>query len=304
MIVRADWLAADDSPAGVRQSLQKRAAHRVGIGLLGHGVSAHFEREASAALLANRYRAMPSAQGLLQMHVASDERGLTHFFHQEQAYVWPYGAIGDRATAFLADAIVTGALLRAIPASLTLHAAALEYGGAAFAITGISTAGKTTTAIACVAAGCSIYSDERCIITAAGVVPYPRAINVRAGSLDLLRSSLPDGPVTRRLRRFCGSEWNDASMPEVFGSRERPEAAPLRALFSIRGRGDTPRSRRISPVDMLADARVGAVTREDGLDSVRVLLETLSGIACYELVLGSPFATALHVQRVVERASG
>lgn len=300
MIVRADMLALDDSPADARQVLRQRAAHAVRVGLLGHGITANFERATCAALLQHRYRAMSVTAGAQQLHVAQDDRGLTHFYYDRHAYVWPHGTIGDRATAFLADALVTSALLRAIPATVTLHAAALEHGGCAFAITGVSTAGKTTTAIACAAAGCGIYSDERCVITCAGVVPYPRAVNVRSGALELLRASLPDGPVARRLRRFPASEWNDASMPELFGG-ERPHAAPLRALFSIRGRSDVPRTRRISPVDMLADARIGAVTSQVGLERVRTLLETLSGIACYELVLGSPFATALHIQRVVER---
>lgn len=301
MMIRAEQLQADDFSEAQRALLKRRAAHAVHIGVLGCGISAYFENDGSAAQLRARYRCLSCDGGTLEAHIACDDRGITHFLRDGEAYVWPYGRLSEKGTAFLADAVITDALLRAIPASVTLHAAALRYGDAAFAVTGISTAGKTTTAIACAAAGCAIYSDERCIITPAGVVAYPRTLNIRPGALELLRANLPPGDVGDRIRGYRGIQWRDASFEELSGTREHPAPARLRALFSICGYGAAPQTRRVTPIEMLNAAQIGAKSRARGMERVGALIQILSETACFELVLGTPYATALHIQRLLER---
>lgn len=300
MMIRAEQLQADDFDEAQRGVLKRRATHGVHIGLLGCGISAYFEQEGGAAQLRARYRSFSYDGSGLQAHIACDDRGITHFLGDGEAYVWPHGRLSDRGTAFLADAVITDALLRAIPASITLHAAALRYGDAAFALTGVSTAGKTTTAIACAAAGCGIYSDERCINTPAGVVPYPRALNIRPGALELLRANLPPGEVGDRIRGFRGTQWRNAPFEELFAAREQPAPARLHALFSICGYGAAPQTRRITPIEMLTAAQIGAKSRARGMERLGALIQTLSEAACFELVLGTPYATALHIQRLLE----
>jgi hypothetical protein len=87
---------------------------------------------------------------------------------------------------------------------------------------------------------------------------------------------------------------------ELPGAVAPPEPAPLRALFAIVGTGARPRSRRITPVAMLPLVQPGAHVPARGIDRVRRLLELLGTLACYELVLGSPYATALHLRAQLE----
>lgn len=300
-MICAERLQAFEPSQTQRVALQKRAGSRARFGVLGCGIDAHFEHEGAASYLRNRYRDLPCESSLMHTYAACDESGTTHFLHDGGAYRWIHGPLTDRTTAFLADAIATDALLRAIPAEISMHAAALRYGDAAFAITGLSTAGKTTTAIACAATGCDLYSDERCIVTSAGVTAYPRTLNIRSGSLDLLRRDLPAGDVKQRLCAHPGTQWRDVAFADLFGARLPAQPAPLRAIFTIRGYAENAASRRIPPLDMLADAKTGARSRARGVDRIRALLDVLSDASCFELVLGPPSQTARHIRSVLER---
>lgn len=284
-----------------RFAVQKRAASGARFGVLGCGVDVHFERDGAASYLRKRYRDLSCDGTHIHTYAACDESGITHFLHEGGAYRWPHGPLTDRSVAFLADAVATDALLRAIPAQVSMHAAALRYGDAAFAITGLSTAGKTTTAIACAAAGCDLYSDERCIVTSAGVAAYPRTLNIRSGALELLRRDLPSGEVKERLCAHPGSQWRDVAFADLFGVRPAAQPAPLRAIFTIRGYAANAASRRIPPLEMLPDAKTGARSSARVMDRIRALLDVLSDAACFELVLGPPSQTARHIQSVLER---
>jgi hypothetical protein len=107
----------------------------------------------SAALFASRYRDLgANRKADVRMYAVRDRDGNAPFWTEETAgYKWPHG---PQATAFLASAVAMHALLTAVPSAIALHAAALHHAGRAFAITGLTTAGKSTTAVACVEAGC------------------------------------------------------------------------------------------------------------------------------------------------------
>lgn len=296
MISVADLVPAELSPAQ-RAALRRRARHSVSFGVHGVRVSAHFDDPAGARELARRYRDLRYDEpGPLPVYAVRDEAGRTHFWRDGgAAYLWPHDRLSGRVTAFFADAFATQALLSALPATLSLHAAALRRGGAAFALTGHSTAGKSTTALACVAVGAELYSDERCVTTPAGTIPYPRALNLRRGGLELLADELPAGELRRRIAAHRGADWENVRFDELFGERPLPAPAPLRALFAIVGRADAPASRRIDPLAMLPLAEPGANAAARGVDRVCALLDFFRAVACFELVLGPPADSARHV---------
>lgn len=301
MITLAD-LVPSELPASQLAALRRRARHAVGFGVLDGRASAHFDDAASARYFDERYRDLRTDEPQARpTYAVRDEAGHAHFWIDDgPVYVWPHGDLSPAATAFFADVFATHALFSSIPTAIALHAAALRRNDAAFAITGLSTAGKSTTALACVAGGAQLYSDERCVTTPRGTFAYPRTVNVRQGGIDLLLASLPDGDLRDRLAAHRGADWNSARFEELFGTCRLPEPAPLRALFAIVGRDATPRSRPVEPAAMLPLAEGAAKVWARGIDRVCALLELFGGVACYELVLGTPMETARHIHERVD----
>jgi hypothetical protein len=298
-------LVPSELHASQRDALRRRAAYAVCFGVLDARASAHFDDPASAGYFRERYLALtkddPPAQ---PSYAVRDDAGRMHFWSGGgPAYVWPHGELSPAATAFFADAFATHELFSSLPSAIALHAAALRRNDVAFALTGRSTAGKSTTALACVSAGAQLYSDERCVTTPLGTIPYPRTLNVRRGGIDLLVQTLPACDLRDRLTAHRGSDWNSVRFDELFGACPLPEPAPLRALFAIVGRDAAPRSRAIDPAAMLPLSEPGAKVWARGIDRVCVLLALLGGIACYELVLGTPMETARHVLARVDELS-
>ncbi len=298
-------LVPGDLCASDRVALRRRARHAVCIGVLDARASAHFEDPSSARYFDERYRDLRKDEATARpTYAVRDDAGRVHFWSDDgPTYVWPHGALGPSATAFFADAFATHMLLSSIPSTIALHAAALRRNDAAFAITGLSTAGKSTTALACVTAGAQLYSDERCVTSPQGTIPYPRTLNVRRGGIDLLVATLPACALRDRLAAHRGSDWNSVRFDELFGASPLPEPAPLRAIFAIVGRDAAPRSRAIEPAAMLPLAEPAAKVWARGIDRVCALVALFGRVACYELVLGTPLDTARHVLARVDELS-
>jgi hypothetical protein len=301
MLISADRLVASGIGLPERRTLERGAGHAVPIQFNERTVSVHFDEPVSAALFASRYRdLLADGQADIRMYAVRDRDGNTHFWTDESAgYTWPHGTLGPRATAFLADAVAMHALLTAVPSAVALHAAALHHAARAFAITGHTTAGKSTTAVACVEAGCDLYSDERCVITPDGIQPFPRAINLRRGGIAVLVDDLPPSALRTRLEARHGADWEDVHFAELFEPHPLPPRAPLAAIFAIGGRADEARSRRITAVEMLPQAQFGAIAAGSGIDRARAILCALQSVTCYELILGTPCASARHILDVL-----
>jgi len=218
MMISADRLVTSGIGLAERKVLERGARHTVPIHVQDRAIAVHFDEPQSAALFASRYRDLRGhGEAEIAAYAVRDRDGDTHFWTAEGAgYRWPHGPLGPRATAFLADAVAMHALLTAVPSAVALHAAALHFDGRTFAITGHTTAGKSTTAVACVAAGCGLYSDERCIITPEGTLPFPRAINLRSGGIDVLVDDLPPSALRSRLELRRGADWDDVHFDELF----------------------------------------------------------------------------------------
>jgi len=291
--------------AATRGELRAAAVARAGFGVLGRRVTVRFDEAECAEAFGARYRDVQSP-GLpaAEVIVARGAGGRTFFAVEGgEAFVWPEPPLGIGATAFVADVVATHALFSAIPGAFAFHAASLAYRGGAFAILGASEAGKSTTALACVeAGGCALFSDERCVVKDGVVHPFARGLNVRTGALGIFAGELPPSSGLRaRIAARPPGEWRDARFDEVFGpdaTAARP--LPLRAIFAIAGRADAPAIRRVDAA-MLLPAASSCAKRPAGLAGIAAILALLRGVACYELVLGSPCATARALTALLDR---
>ncbi len=303
MIVSAAQLVPQPLDTDERAALKRTTRHAVAINVLGTSAHAHFDDPAAARRFAARYRALlGTLTPAVRTYAARDEAGTRFWSDDGEAYLFPVAGLDPYGIAFLADAVTTDALFAAIPDTVAFHAAALRYQNCAFALTGLSAAGKSTTALACAAVGCGLFSDERCVVTPRGVVPYPRGINVRAGGRDLLVRELADSSTLgRRLRAWGDGDWDNASFADLLGEVPLPDAAPLRAMFAIVGCAAQPSVRRITPYAMLSLAQPGAKAAARGLDRVAALLRVLGDVHCYELVLGTPLQTARALMACIDR---
>ncbi|MGP6157296.1 MAG: hypothetical protein ACLPYS_07275, partial [Vulcanimicrobiaceae bacterium] len=199
------------------------------------------------------------------------------------------------AVEFLADCVVRHMYFMELSPYLTFHAAAMGVPGGAFAVTATSEGGKTTTALACARRGMPLYSDERCVIDGERVLPFPRALNVRAEALELLAADppFPDGGVGERLVRRRGADWSGVDFAELFGDARLPPPQPLRALFFITGRAAEPAVAPLALREALpALLTVPLRSRSRGLERVAEATRLLAGIRAYALTLGRPDATA------------
>lgn len=299
------WISASEltlaSPApGDQAGLIASAVHTVDIGLLGRSATVHFNDAGAAERMGCRYRMLNRRYpGAIDAYAIA---GTVSYFWAGDGpvFTWSERPPSAKLTAFFADAVVSESLLAAIPNTLALHAAALHRNGRAFAITGRSTAGKSTTALAAAALGSKLYSDERCIVGPAGAVAFPRGINVRSGGIDLLLAELPDGPLRRSLAEHRGDDWDDASFSELFGTRDVPPPAPLEVMFAIVGRGAEPATHPIPAAQMMALARAGSVSATQGLDRLGELLALFHRVRCYALTLGTPLATARCINALLD----
>jgi hypothetical protein len=256
--------------------------------------SVRFGDGPAAALYRSRYRHMLAA-GDPELTAYAVARGEAYYFWVPgvAAYRWERHVLAPYEIAFLADAVATTHFFAALPERMVLHAAAVAGARAAAAIVGTSEAGKTTTALACTRFGLKLFSDEFCFLTPAGVVPFPRTLNLRSGGIELLvRPTPPDTPLDAWLHAHRGREVQDVGFDELLGAWEPAPPVPLQALFFVTGRGHAAAAARTSAARMLPRVLPWTRMQPQGVDAARALLEALQRADCYDLTLGTPDDTA------------
>jgi hypothetical protein len=284
--------------------LAARATHAVTIGFAGVVAQTRFFRADSADVYRGRYRNMlsPEVPQLISYAVARRPGDIYFWVPGIASYRWDRCRIGKNQTAFLAEAVTNTAVFTSRENLIALHAAAVSDGRRAAAVIGSSEAGKTTTAIACVRRGLQLYSDEFCVVTPAGVIPFPRSLNVRAGGLALLAEDRPPpSPVDAWLSGNLGADRDDVGFADIFGAVRMPEPRPLEVVFAVRGRAERPAAEQIPAAAMLPHVKPWARLKARGIEEVHALLAMLQAARCYELTLGSPDATALLIRDVLAR---
>jgi hypothetical protein len=287
--ITADRLTAIELDAADRADLAARAAHAAATTWFGTTIEIRFDDAAAADLHRRRYARLP-AQGMadLRAHAAVLGEGTYFCIEDGPAFRWN-DPLGPSATQFLADVVVRTEYFMERSPYQSFHAAAVRVNECAAAITAASMGGKTTTAIACARRGMPLYSDERCILDGELVLPFPRAINIRAASLDLL------GLATHR-----GEDWTFVDYVELFGDASLPEPRPLRAIFFITGRGPKATVEAM-PLESAVTALVRAPLRgrARGADRVVEATRLLRRARPYTLTLGTPDETARLIAQTV-----
>ncbi|GAC1544824.1 MAG: hypothetical protein NVS2B17_26450 [Candidatus Velthaea sp.] len=281
------------SRTDVSPDLWGRPTHDVVTGIDGSSMRVRFNDAAAAAAFADKYRAMRSNVPPQSQIACLRDGARTIFASETHTRVWE-GPLTGESIAFLADAFAWWDFFVSSSARLSLHAATLRWHGSAVAIAGDSTAGKSTTAIACARAGMTLLSDERCVLREGHVIPFPRAISLREGGLALLRADILNGddPIGTRLRAHPGEAWRNASYDELFEGVPVPEPVPLRALIVLAGFAAEPSLVSSRALDVIP--RIGRWFQSSarGFDRVAQLASVLRTVPCFALTAARPNATA------------
>lgn len=304
MTFTADELTRIDADgeglAGVRES----ACHDVRFAFDRTIVSVRFADLEAANMHRSRYRHMlATGEPALTLYVAA--RGpATHFWIPGvAAYRWDRYVLAPHAISFLADAVATTHAFESLSDTIALHAAAVAGPAGVAAIVGTTEAGKTTTSLACARLGFALLSDEFCVRTPRGVISFPRTLNVRRGGIELLTEGAePGSPLNDWILTHRGADRHDVGFDELFGNWQRPAPGPLRAVFLVAGRAAVAQARAATPAGLLPRILPWSRMKARGVDAARELLELLQGVACFELLLGSPDETARLIARTLSES--
>jgi len=297
-----DLTRTDDSLTGLRK-LVPDATHPVTFAFDRTIVSLRFHDCEAARLHRSRYRHMlASAEPALTFYIAAPGQATYFWLPDVAAFRWDRHALTPENVSFLADAVATTLTFESLADSVVLHAGVVADSTGAAAIVGTTEAGKTTTSIACTRRGLTLLTDEFCVATPRGVVPFPRTLNLRRGGIELLAAGArPGSPLGDWLLRHGGADRNDVGFDELFSSWQPPAPRPLRALFLVTGRGATPEATPSTAARMLPRLLPWSRMKSRGLDAARELLALLQTVACFELVLGSPDDTAQLIAETLAR---
>lgn len=265
-----------------RRALSVGAVHSAATTWFGTTIRIDFGDAAAAELHRRRYARLPASGPVSLRGYAVIEAGASYFWIEGgPAFRWD-DPLEPSSLQFLADVVIRTEYFMERSEHQSFHAATIGVNGAAVAITAASMGGKTTTAIACARRGMPLYSDERCILDGELVLPFPRAINIRAASLALLGIDRP------------GGDWTFVDYAELFPGEALPEPRPLRAIFFITGRGQSARAEEMTP-ERAVTALLAAPLRSRTRGPARVVdaLRVLRRARPYALTLGTPAETAL-----------
>lgn len=250
-----------------------------------------------ALLFAKRYADHRTCQPAnFRYFVATIRGGYAFWCAHGPSWRWSQGPLPPEAVLFLADAVAMSAVVRYDSNLSSMQGAAIEYGGIAAAIAGTSTAGKTTTLLACARRGMRIYSDERTMMRAGVVHPFLRRCSVRSAGARLLLADNDADALADRLRSSP-----ELSLRACFGSDAIAAPRPLRALFVLNGEGHCAALETIETADALPTVSRWFDTRGDMVDRVARAMGALHGVRCYKLTLGSPDESAAAIAYAMTR---
>lgn len=306
-VITAANLVDIELDAEQRAALLERARDVVVLEWFGRRIAIHFNQPFEADACRWRYRSFLSAgqPELVICAVASDDAEPIFFAQPGSAFRYPLVLRRPGLIAFLADAVTNLAFFGVDPTLTSFHAAAVRIGDSAAAISAVSTGGKSTTALACARRGMRLYSDERCVLIEGMVHPFPRAMNVRAGGIELLAGeAVPnDGGIGAVLQTHAGKDWESVQFSELFGEGALPQPATLAAIFFITGKSLTPRAEALDLEPALHHLLGAALCGpHPGMDRLAVATKLLRQARPYALTLGTPDDTALLVAATTSRA--
>jgi len=203
--------------------------------------------------------------------------------------------------------LVQSALITSVALNCTrhrlLHAGVVSWQGRGIVIIGGSGAGKTTLVLRLTQMGCRFLSDEVAALRLPdGLVdPFPRRVNVRPRTVELLKLNASDGRAPLRLGPAEPVQVYDPEdiVPGAIGRACRP-----RLLILLRGIGDRPCVEPVEQSEALFEvARAYVATLGAPGPEVLQLVPIVRGMNCLSLVSGSIDETARHVLELAETAT-
>lgn len=212
------------------------------------------------------------------------EAGYVFLGENTAAWEWRRGPLSTEAYAFLLDACALTAFVCARHL-LSFHAAVVEREGGVTMIAAPSGRGKTTTLVACGLRGMRVYSDERCVIDGAHVVPFVRTLNIRAGGALLLRAA--------GWQTTIPAEGGQAEIGALLGAAAIAPAKRLSAILFLDRYASAPALEPVSLLQLAPSLLQWMQSREHRpLERLRRLLNALAGVQCFRMALGTPGDTA------------
>lgn len=273
------------------------------VEVAGIGMRLRFDDNKLRDQFAARYREHVSPSGDAAIVYSCSRIGDSYYFWSSAiptAWRWP-GPLPLQALVLLVDATAMASLVRSDQTLLSFHAAALDTPFGAVGIVGESTAGKTTTTLACARAGLSVFSDERLLVRGNKVLPFLRAFNIRPHGRALLEADdATDEFAAAMAQQPRDLDWNDVSPYEVITRLRRPQSAALRALFLLQGTSDSASVTELGQAHimrvLMASADCCAISRLERAARVRAMI---SGVGIFGLTLGTPAGSAALIQSTI-----
>jgi len=180
-----------------------------------------------------------------------------------------------------------------------LHAASIGVRGKGFFFVGTQAAGKSTIALALASRGNDFLGDDiACYVPSSHLMlPYRRPVGIR------------DGPraqaVTRALQQrvYRSVRQDDSLRVDVTALLDLPAERPLPpgGIVFLKGFGPQPQIRNIEarPDELPALQTLALPSNKSGGKRLMQLLRLLSRAKMFELVIGDPDETALHVEETL-----
>jgi hypothetical protein len=255
-------------------------------------------RAASALVEAMRLKYLyhcTSATPAFTYSVSPSDDGYAFWCDHDRAWEWRGGSLPLDALAFLTDAALMSAVIHADGELSSMHAAAVALSRKGAVIAGDSTAGKTTTLLACARAGMQILSDERGLLRGPLLHPFVRTCCVREGSASLLLADDGSDRLAQALHR-----GGPLDLEVCFGANGIAQPSTLRAVFIIDGRGSTARIDTLQPAAALRGVSRWFDAQGNAMDRLCRALSVIRTATCFRLTLGTPAQTASAIRTALE----
>ncbi len=288
------------APGGIEEHAGEFVLH---VEIAGISMRLRFDDTKLCSQFAARYREHVQPGGDAAIVYSCSRIGDSYYFWSSAiptAWRWP-GSLPLQALVLLVDATAMASLVRSDQTLLSFHAAALDSPFGAVGIVGESTAGKTTTTLACARAGMSVFSDERLLVRGNTVLPFLRAFNIRPHGRALLEADdAADEFAAVMAQQPRELDWTDVSPYEVIPGLRRPQPAALRALFLLQGVSDRASVTELGQAQimrvLMASADCCASSRLERAARVRALI---AGVGIFGLTLGTPADSAALIRSTI-----
>jgi hypothetical protein len=296
VIVSFESLVPGRLEADEERALLERSSFAVTFATGGRTIRVRFSDRAVGEHFAYRYGDMLAGEGAepaKRFSVIGDGTRTVFWSSRDDVRIWPRPELPVPVASFLTDgAVMNDVFVRGTLRGL--HAAVVRGRRGVAAIVGDSTAGKTTTAVACARRGLTFYSDERCVLADGLAHPFLRALTLRAGGRRLLAADDVDDTlgIGAKLRAWQGRDEVLVRPSSLFGARAGGDPAPLTDVIAIDGTGERPEIAEVPVHALLPDIARTMWSAELGLDRAAAILRDFAAVRCARLTLGTPDATA------------